>query len=541
MKNKKIISFFITLLFSCYLLNYNNCFQSIIVGKTVAIEFYDEVVVNEVKYNVYSEHAEVVGYSEKISEEVVITNKIKEIPVTKIAEDAFIGLEILKSVTIPETVTEIDDYAFCRCNNLDKIEGMKNVKSIGWASFSACEKLKELTLPNSLETIGAYAFYECRSLTAITIPDSVTDLGAGAFFECEELVSVKLSDNITELKSDKDEHTTPTPYYGTFGKCLSLKEIILPEKLEKIGEGSFDACCSLEKIHIPKNVKEIGNAAFRTAKVSYRFKIGDDPDSCLEEITVDNANSYFCSMDGVLYNKECNKIIQYPLGRDESVFVVPESVIFIGDSAFYDSSICEITFLGNIEEIEDEAFWCCRNLTGIELPQSLKRIGIDAFGNIKFKNIVIPESVDEIGWGAFVHTNLKEVKILNPNCKIENDAIEYFSGVIYGYECSTAQTYAEKYGYSFEPIKSEFKYHLGDINNDEQINAVDASSVLAYYAKVSTDQDGGYSEVQKAAADVNNDGSINSVDASNILAYYAYVSTTQEEIMTIERFMNKAA
>lgn len=84
-----------------------------------------------------------------------------------------------------------------------------------------------------------------------------------------------------------------------------------------------------------------------------------------------------------------------------------------------------------------------------------------------------------------------------------------------------------------------YSYDLGDVNNDRQINSVDASSVLAYYAKVSTDQDGGFSDAQKAAADVNNDGSVNSVDASKILAYYAYVSTTQEEDMTIEKFVNK--
>ena len=91
-----------------------------------------------------------------------------------------------------------------------------------------------------------------------------------------------------------------------------------------------------------------------------------------------------------------------------------------------------------------------------------------------------------------------------------------------------------------EDILAKYGYDLGDVNNDGQINSVDASSILAYYAKISTNQDGGYSDVQKAAADVNNDGSVNSVDASKILAYYAYVSTTQEEVMTLEKFMNKA-
>ena len=82
-------------------------------------------------------------------------------------------------------------------------------------------------------------------------------------------------------------------------------------------------------------------------------------------------------------------------------------------------------------------------------------------------------------------------------------------------------------------------YILGDVNNDGQINAVDASSVLSYYAMISTNKDGGFDDAQKSAADVNNDGQINAVDASCILSYYAYVSTSKEEILTLESYLKK--
>ena len=77
------------------------------------------------------------------------------------------------------------------------------------------------------------------------------------------------------------------------------------------------------------------------------------------------------------------------------------------------------------------------------------------------------------------------------------------------------------------------------MNNDGKINAVDASSVLAYYAMISTNQDGRFDEEQKLAADVNHDGLINAVDASNILAYYAYISTTKEDILSMVEYMKK--
>ena len=81
---------------------------------------------------------------------------------------------------------------------------------------------------------------------------------------------------------------------------------------------------------------------------------------------------------------------------------------------------------------------------------------------------------------------------------------------------------------------------LGDVNADGYINAVDASSVLAYYARISTNQIGEYTEDQKLSADVNHDRMINAVDASNILAYYAYASTTKEDIISLEAYMKKA-
>ena len=81
------------------------------------------------------------------------------------------------------------------------------------------------------------------------------------------------------------------------------------------------------------------------------------------------------------------------------------------------------------------------------------------------------------------------------------------------------------------------KYDLGDVNNDGLINAIDASSVLAYYALVSTNKNGGYTAEQKLAADVDSDGAINAIDASNILAYYAYASTTKEDVLPLEEYM----
>lgn len=82
-------------------------------------------------------------------------------------------------------------------------------------------------------------------------------------------------------------------------------------------------------------------------------------------------------------------------------------------------------------------------------------------------------------------------------------------------------------------------YIPGDVTGEGLINAVDASSVLAYYAMTSTNKEGGYNDEQKAAADVDSNGRIDAVDASNILSYYAYTSTAKEDIISLEEFMKK--
>lgn len=92
---------------------------------------------------------------------------------------------------------------------------------------------------------------------------------------------------------------------------------------------------------------------------------------------------------------------------------------------------------------------------------------------------------------------------------------------------------------SAENTIAEKEYTLGDVNNDSQVNAVDASAVLSYYALVATSKEGGFSDAQTSAADVNNDSTVNAVDASGILAYYAYASTAKGSIKPLAEFIGR--
>lgn len=121
----------------------------------------------------------------------------------------------VKKIVIPDTVIEINAYAF---------SGYSNLKSI--------------IVPNSITVINLNAFRGCVSLEEITIPDSVISIGTGAFYECKSLKKVKLSEKIISIK------------YECFFFCESLKEIDIPKSVEFVDSRSFYGCSSLKKVKI---------------------------------------------------------------------------------------------------------------------------------------------------------------------------------------------------------------------------------------------------------------------------------------------------
>ncbi len=105
------------------------------------------------------------------------------------------------SVTIPDSVILISEYAFSQSDRLKSITIPDSVKSIGKNAFEGCTSLKSATIGNSVSNIGSSVFSGCTSLTSITIPDSVTSIGEKAFYKCTSLKSIKIPDSVTSISS----------------------------------------------------------------------------------------------------------------------------------------------------------------------------------------------------------------------------------------------------------------------------------------------------------------------------------------------------
>lgn len=136
--------------------------------------------------------------------DVTIPSRYKGKPVTMIDHAAFHDSAVT-SVTIPDSVTAIPDYAFGFCSQLTNISIPNSVTFIGFSAFNSCTSLKSITLPSSLSTIQSYAFYNCENLKTIRIPVSVTSIGNYAFDVCPSLMTVtypgsktQWDDNITK-------------------------------------------------------------------------------------------------------------------------------------------------------------------------------------------------------------------------------------------------------------------------------------------------------------------------------------------------------
>ena len=127
--------------------------------------------------------------------------------ITEIQKYAFYRCGVITSVNIPNSITSIGEGAFFECKNLTSISIPDTVTSIGNAAFYSCENLKNITIPNGVTSIGEAMFYDCKGLTSIIIPDSVTLIEGRTFVECSKLTSITFTGTIEQWNTmQKDSY-----------------------------------------------------------------------------------------------------------------------------------------------------------------------------------------------------------------------------------------------------------------------------------------------------------------------------------------------
>lgn len=170
-------------------------------------------------------------------------------PVTSIGPWTFRESSIME-VALPETVTEIGEYAFSGCRGVERVVVPGRVYKIGEHAFSDNWHLKDVIIEEGVTIIGHSAFMNCESLSSLTIPGSVTQIEGQAFEYCTGLKTLALGNGVLSIG------------YNAF-RCCGLVQLILPDSVLDVEYNAFSYCESLRSLTIGKSVNTIRDNAFR--------------------------------------------------------------------------------------------------------------------------------------------------------------------------------------------------------------------------------------------------------------------------------------
>lgn len=317
---------------------------------------------------------------------------------------------------VPESVTDIDGHAFYQTDKIGKVTISKNVKTIGGDAFGY-SGVTGITFaePSQLETIGQSAFAHTTRLTNVNIPASVTGIRGNAFAYSERLQSVTVKANsqlgnmgnnsfsncpeltsfqfegstmlgtipsgifsndpkltsfqvpasVTEIRENAFQNTpsmetvtfaTPASI-TTIGKYAfaqsGIKGIELPNTVTKIETQAFDNCKGLEKVYIPENVTSIGLGV---------FNLCDE----LLHIDVNDNNTQYASLAGMLTDKGKTRLVVFPAGRSSDKYTMIPNIDTVEPYAFYGSKkLTNITVPKTVTTINNRAIALCTNLKSL--------------------------------------------------------------------------------------------------------------------------------------------------------------------------------
>lgn len=325
----------------------------------------DTITVN----GLYSATDDLMLYYELTScSRIEIPSTIDGVPVTKIAANAFAGRNMIVEMILPDTITEI-----------------------GGSAFRNMTALEQINIPNSVATVGTNVLDGCTALLRVSLPGNRTFL---SYFNA---TNPKLPEAV--ILTINEGTTTLVEKFLQNNKGYSITKLIIPASLTDMGLDDYFDFLNLAI------VKE-----FETAE-----------------------NGYYSVDKGVIFADNGKILYYFPVNKQASIYMIPEgveTVVFMGGNPYLNglyipesvktlhkevfrenTALSSVAFGGSLEELPDGCFAMCENLSSLQLPSGLIRIGEYAFDRVSLDTMVVPNTVTEIGYNAFYMAKFKKLAI----------------------------------------------------------------------------------------------------------------------------------
>jgi len=313
---------------------------------------------------------------------------------------AFYRCRSLKGITIPASVKEVGDAAFFSCAALENVylpdlPTWCNINFGGAAFygvphvFADSVELQDLVIPKQVTTINPHAFENFSSLRSVSFPETVDSIGTDAFKGCTGIKKVTTDDiaswcnirfGLTVIYQNTIIYqTNPTSLsHNLYVGDQEVKELVIPEGVERIGEGAFFGCQGLQKVHFPSTLKRIGGEAFEGCNI--------------KEVDVPSLQMY-CNLE---YNSlGSNPFLNYIITRGATT-----NLLINGEYLFHQE---KLQIPDGLTEIKPFSFAKVDNNKEVHIPASVKEIGQSAFyaSVNKLRTVYIDGHIEQMDEQAF--------------------------------------------------------------------------------------------------------------------------------------------
>ncbi len=416
----------------------------------------------ELKLNDDKKSYTVVGIGSCNKDNIVI-DSFDNLPITHICKRAFAECKDIVSVTLGESVTNIGNRAFERCEGLKVVSFSSGNLKICEYAFYECKEINsvyapdlvswcniefenscssplayakkwyigenvitDLTIPDEIGAIKDYTFFNATTIKSVTFHENVSSIGISAFSQCSALTEITIPSCVKSIGDN------------AFHLCERLKKINLSQGLKTIGKYAFSGCESITEIYLPNTTQEIDNYAFATCKnlmtaniCEGLLKLGEGVFQGCDELTyyVTNDARYLGNDENsflILVDIKDKEMRNFKL-NDKTRFIhngaftfcerlksiqIPSAVLGIGARAFYGCKRLEKVKLKNgILSIGMQAFEGCESIESLEIPDTVSFIGTYLFnGCANLTKVIIGDGIEELPVGIF--DNCKSLEIV---------------------------------------------------------------------------------------------------------------------------------